>query len=77
MEAEADWDHLHTPETYLGYGRSERFAAPDDAAFDQRDAYELPERLRSNHWALGEWTIGRERRPPPGRREHRLPVRCA
>jgi len=23
--------------------------------------YELPERLRSNHWALaGEWTIGRE-----------------
>ena len=60
VEAEADWDHLHTPETYLGYGRSERFAAPDDAAFDQRDAYELPERLRSNHWALGEWTIGRE-----------------
>ena len=26
VEAEADWDHLRTPETYLGYGRSERFA---------------------------------------------------
>jgi thiol-disulfide isomerase/thioredoxin len=26
VEAEADWDHLQTPETYLGYGRSERFA---------------------------------------------------
>jgi thiol-disulfide isomerase/thioredoxin len=61
VEAEADWDHLRTPETYLGYARSERFASPDGAAFDERRAYELPERLRLNHWALaGEWTIGRE-----------------
>ena len=61
VEAEADWDHLRTPETYLGYGRSERFASPDGAAFDERRAYELPEHLRLNHWALaGEWTIGRE-----------------
>jgi hypothetical protein len=61
VEAEADWDHLRTPETYLGYGRSERFASPESAAFDARRAYELPERLRFNHWALaGDWTIGRE-----------------
>ena len=61
VEAEADWDHLRTPETYLGYGRGERFASPDGAALDERRAYELPERLRLNHWALaGEWTIGRE-----------------
>jgi hypothetical protein len=61
MEAEADWDHLRTPETYLGLGRSEHFASPGGAAFDERRAYELPERLRFNHWALaGEWTIGRE-----------------
>jgi thiol-disulfide isomerase/thioredoxin len=61
VEAEADWDHLRTPETYLGYGRSERFASADSAAFDERRAYELPERLRPNYWALaGEWTIGRE-----------------
>jgi thiol-disulfide isomerase/thioredoxin len=61
VEAEADWDHLRTPETYLGYERSEHFASPDGAAFDGRRAYELPERLRFNHWALaGEWTIGRE-----------------
>jgi thiol-disulfide isomerase/thioredoxin len=26
VEAEADWDQLRTPETYLGYARSERFA---------------------------------------------------
>jgi thiol-disulfide isomerase/thioredoxin len=61
VEAEADWDNLRTPETYLGYERSEQFASPDGAAFDERRAYELPERLHFNHWALaGEWTIGRE-----------------
>jgi hypothetical protein len=61
VEAQADWDHLRTPETYLGYGRGERFASPRNAATDERRAYELPDRLRSNHWALaGEWTIGRE-----------------
>ena len=61
VEAQADWDHLRTPETYLGYGRGERFASPDGAALDERRAYELPERLRFNDWALaGEWTIGRE-----------------
>ena len=48
VEAEADWDHLLTPETYLGYGRGER-PAPAGSAPDV------------NQWALaGEWTIGRE-----------------
>jgi hypothetical protein len=62
VEAEADWDHLRTPETYLGYWRSEHFASPGGPALDERRAYELPERLPFNHWALaGEWTIGREK----------------
>jgi thiol-disulfide isomerase/thioredoxin len=61
VEAEADWEHLRTSETYLGYGRGERFASPEGAAFDERRAYELPGSLRFNHWALaGEWTIGSE-----------------
>jgi thiol-disulfide isomerase/thioredoxin len=61
VEAAADWDQLRTPETYLGYGRGERFPSADGAAFDERRSYELPERLRIDHWALaGEWTIGRE-----------------
>jgi thiol-disulfide isomerase/thioredoxin len=61
VEAEADWEHLRTPETYLGYERNEHFASPDGAASDKSHTYELPERLRFNHWALaGEWTIGRE-----------------
>jgi thiol-disulfide isomerase/thioredoxin len=61
VEAAADWDHLQTPETYLGYGRGEHFASPNGAALDERRAYEVPERMRLNEWALaGEWTIGRE-----------------
>jgi thiol-disulfide isomerase/thioredoxin len=52
VEAEADWDHLRTPETYLGYERGERFESPGGRP------YQLPERLRVNHWALaGRWTI--------------------
>jgi thiol-disulfide isomerase/thioredoxin len=48
VEAQADWDHLRTPETYLGHGRGERPASPG-------------QRLDLNHWALaGEWTRGSE-----------------
>ncbi len=44
VEAAADWDHLRTPETYLGSSRGESLASP--------------ERLRVNEWALaGEWAI--------------------
>ena len=51
MEAEADWDHLRTPETYLGYGARRSSHRPSTA----RRA------CRLNHWALaGEWTIGPE-----------------
>src|SRR5206468_107273 len=58
VEAEADWDNLRTPETYLGYARGENFASAGGAALDQSRGYELPERLRLNEWGLaGEWTI--------------------
>ena len=44
LEAAADWDHLRTPETYLGSSRGESLASP--------------ERLRVNEWALaGDWAI--------------------
>jgi thiol-disulfide isomerase/thioredoxin len=61
VEAEADWDTLRTPETYLGYGRSERFASSIRAVFDEPRAYEVPASLPFSYWALaGAWTIGRE-----------------
>jgi thiol-disulfide isomerase/thioredoxin len=60
IEAAADWGHLGTPETYLGYARSERFAPASGVAFDERRVFELPE-LQPNEWGLaGLWTIGRE-----------------
>ena len=60
VEAEADWDNLRTPETYLGFARGEHFAAPVGRV-RPTGAYEPPERLPLNHWSLdGEWTIGRE-----------------
>ena len=78
VEAEADWEQLGTPETYLGYLRGERFSSPGDAVADGRASYELPDRLRLNHWALaGEWTIDGERIVLGARRrQHRLPVPC-
>jgi thiol-disulfide isomerase/thioredoxin len=61
VEAEADWDNLRTPETYLGYGRGERFASPERGERGERHVYRLPERLGLNQWALsGEWRIGSE-----------------
>ena len=51
VEAEADWEHLRTPETYLGLGRTGQLAPPDEPT----------ERLRSNHWTVaGKWTVERE-----------------
>jgi thiol-disulfide isomerase/thioredoxin len=61
VEAEADWDNLRTPETYLGSWRGARFASREGAVPDERHAYELPRHLDINNWALaGEWTIGSE-----------------
>ena len=54
VEVAADWDHLASPETYLGSARGERFARERD---DDR-AYVVPEDLPLNQWALaGGWTI--------------------
>ncbi|RLP92182.1 redoxin domain-containing protein [Micromonospora sp. CV4] len=61
VEAEADWAQLRTPESYLGFQRGEHFASPNGAVLDERRAYEVPESLQLNQWALaGEWAIGSE-----------------
>ncbi len=57
-EAEADWARLESPETYLGYERTERFASPGGVTARTDRAFTLPERLKLNHWALsGNWTM--------------------
>jgi thiol-disulfide isomerase/thioredoxin len=62
VEAPADWDHLRSPETYLGFDRQDRFASPEDEARDGDGQYRLAGTLRPNQWGLsGHWTIEAER----------------
>jgi thiol-disulfide isomerase/thioredoxin len=57
FEAQADWENLESPETYLGYEQGQSFASPGLAA-DEARTYALPEPLNLNDWALaGDWTI--------------------
>jgi len=57
LEVAADWGNLQSPELYLGYQRTERFASPSGYRAG-RHRYALPDRLRRNEWALsGQWTM--------------------
>jgi len=60
-EAPGDWENLRTPETYVGYDRTQNFASRGGVDPDRRRAYAAPSRLTLNEWALaGEWTVGRQ-----------------
>ena len=59
FEAQADWQSLGSPETYLGYQQGQNFVSVDRAELDQPHAFGIPERLERNQWALsGNWTLG-------------------
>jgi Thioredoxin like C-terminal domain len=67
VEAPADWGSLKSPETYVGYDRTERFASPGGGRLDRRRVYAVPARLRLNEWAFaGEWMMGRQAAIPTG-----------
>jgi thiol-disulfide isomerase/thioredoxin len=57
VEAEADWDHLRSPETYLGYGRSGRFASPTAPRLTDAEPTRCPDA----------WTRTTGRSPATGR----------
>ena len=60
-EASADWDNLESPETYLGYERTDRFASPGGVAEGTRRVYTAPARPSLNQWALaGDWTVDQQ-----------------
>ena len=60
LEAAADWGSLRSPETYMGYERTERFASPGGSVLDKSHVYPVPARLGLNSWALsGDWTVKR------------------
>lgn len=57
-EAAADWDHLRSPESYVGHERAAGFASPGGVVPNTRHHYATPPRLALNHWALaGYWTM--------------------
>jgi len=58
VEAQADWTNVRSSETYLGYAQGQGFASRSGEAFGAPAAYEVPETVMPNQWALGgEWTI--------------------
>ena len=71
-----DWHNVRSAETYVGHARSEGFASPGGAAFDEPRVYTVPSRLHLNEWALaGDWTVGREEAVSnAAERPHRVPL---
>jgi thiol-disulfide isomerase/thioredoxin len=78
-EVAADWTDLKSPETYLGFERTENFASPGGGVLDKRRVYASPVRLRLNHWALsGDWTMQKQAtvlNKPNGRIAYRFQAR--
>ena len=61
-EAAADWVHLKSPETYLGYERTASFASPGGIGPGEARVFAAPGRLNLNQWALaGSWTARADR----------------
>jgi hypothetical protein len=59
VELPADWDHVGSPETYVGYDRADGFSSPGGVVADQPHRYGAPSSLRRNQWALsGDWRMG-------------------
>jgi cytochrome c biogenesis protein CcdA/thiol-disulfide isomerase/thioredoxin len=59
-EAASDQADVRSPETYIGYERSDRFVSPDGSEDDKPMAYKRGP-LGLNDWSLaGVWTIGPE-----------------
>ncbi len=57
-QAPADEAHILSPETYVGYQRTQSFASPETVARDQLQVYSAPKALGVNQWALsGAWTV--------------------
>jgi hypothetical protein len=56
---------VKSPETYLGYERSESFVSSGGALLDTRHVYAAPGNLQLNEWALvGDWSVGSESAVP-------------
>jgi len=55
-------EDVRSPETYVGYARTEHFASAERMARDSRRTYSFPARLALNQWGLGgAWNAGEEK----------------
>ncbi len=60
-EAASNGSLVKSPETYVGYGRADRFASPGGLVHDAEHVYTAPSALALNAWGLqGAWTVGPE-----------------
>jgi cytochrome c biogenesis protein CcdA/thiol-disulfide isomerase/thioredoxin len=58
-EAASDAADVRSPETYIGFARSENFASPGGAVGDTPHVYSTGDLKQLNDWSLsGDWTIG-------------------
>lgn len=61
IEAPANTEFRWSPETYVGYGRAENFASPEQVAHDRATVYSLPATPGLDEWGLGgSWNVGAE-----------------
>jgi cytochrome c biogenesis protein CcdA/thiol-disulfide isomerase/thioredoxin len=61
VEAAPSGSDVRSPETYIGYDRSEHFVSVEPIAHDKKKTYAGPGRLSLNQWGLdGSWTVGQE-----------------
>jgi len=59
FEAQAAWQTLGSPETYLGYEQGQNFVSAGIAEFDEPQEFGVPDTVERNQWALsGNWTLG-------------------
>ena len=79
VQAAGDLGNVRSPETYVGYDRSENFASPGGVVRDMRHAYSAPAMPSINQWALdGDWTVDGEKAVldgPRGRIVYRFQAR--
>ncbi|MFT3721541.1 cytochrome c biogenesis protein DipZ [Pseudorhodoferax sp.] len=61
VQQAADMDAVRSPETYVGYARSENFASTPQTVRDRAVAYAAPRQPALNDWGLdGRWRVGPE-----------------
>ncbi|MBR1167513.1 redoxin domain-containing protein [Bradyrhizobium liaoningense] len=60
-DAAADWANLRSPENYVGFERTEKFASQGGLVRNALHLYQQPARLNLNEWALsGEWNVRKD-----------------